>query len=205
MEIYLMRHGQTVNNVNARFTGQADVPMNEKGQTQIRQAAELLKGIAWDHVISSPLKRAKDTAGIVAPGYGIKEEAWLMEMDFGRWTGLTWDEAQAQDPKEWKAYCEDWMYSRAGGAECFMDVYHRVEAGIRRMVQECRNTDRILITAHAATVQIIPLVLLELPLEAYWRLIPAQGVYSKLVARPEEKLWFSLEAWNVGPERGWRL
>ena len=65
MNIYIVRHGQTDYNVNGRYGGRLDVPLNDVGIKQAYELKEKLKNIKFDRVYSSPLKRAYDTAKII--------------------------------------------------------------------------------------------------------------------------------------------
>ena len=202
MEIYLMRHGQTANNVNAQITGQSDVALTEYGVQQIQKVAPLLKDIRWDRVIVSPLSRAVHTASIAAPNSVLEKASWLMEFDFGFWVGHTWKEIEAMDPEGVKRYRNDWKYGRAADGECFMDMYNRVREGLQEVVSTSDPNAKILIVAHAGPVDIAPVVLLNLPVEAYRNFIPLQGVYSKFVGnlKTDGTMHFRIERWNMGPE-----
>ena len=63
--IYVVRHGQTDWNLEGRFQGRIDIPLNEKGKNQAKKTKEKLEGIEFDKVFSSPLKRALETAQII--------------------------------------------------------------------------------------------------------------------------------------------
>lgn len=65
--ICLVRHGQTDWNALGKLQGQTDIPLNELGKIQARQCGEFLsKEASWDVIISSPLKRARETADIIS-------------------------------------------------------------------------------------------------------------------------------------------
>ena len=62
MILYVVRHGQTQYNVDKRFQGQIDVPLNDVGKKQVMELSKKLSNINLDLIISSPLLRAVDTA-----------------------------------------------------------------------------------------------------------------------------------------------
>ena len=64
--ICLVRHGQTDWNALGKLQGQTDIPLNELGKIQARQCGEFLSEEDWDVIISSPLKRARETAEIIS-------------------------------------------------------------------------------------------------------------------------------------------
>lgn len=201
MEIYVMRHGQTENNVKAKLTGQFDAALTEYGIQQIRSVAPLLADIKWDRVIVSPLSRAVHTAAIAAPKAQVEKADWLMEFNFGFWVNHTWKEIEEMDPEGLKRYRADWKYGVAADGECFMDMYKRVSEGIWNVVHNSDPDAKILVVAHAGPVDIMPVALLGLPVEAYHSFVPLQGVYSKFVGRqnPDGEWKFRIERWNMGP------
>ena len=91
--ITLLRHGESVGNAEARWQGQADFPLTDRGRKQAQALAERWKRekMKFDFVISSPLSRARETAEIIASKLGLMiefEPLWL-ERDNGEFSGLT--------------------------------------------------------------------------------------------------------------------
>ena len=80
--IYIVRHGQTKYNVEGRYGGRIDVPLNEKGIKQAYELHEILKNIKFDIVFSSPLKRALKTAEIICNNDILKDDR-IIERDNG--------------------------------------------------------------------------------------------------------------------------
>ena len=98
MIIYLVRHGETDWNRQNRLQGIEDIELNETGRRQSTECADSFTGIPIDRILSSPLKRAKKTADIMAARMGIAPviiEQELTERDFGKLSGLTFEERQA--------------------------------------------------------------------------------------------------------------
>ena len=106
MIIYLVRHGQTDWNIEHRMQGHADIPMNDTGIQQISHLADKIveEKIRFDRLISSPLKRARKSAEIIAEKTGFKEEI-VFDNDFierscGTLEGEIWTpELNLDDPK----------------------------------------------------------------------------------------------------------
>lgn len=69
MDLYLVRHGQSVPNFEKRHSGWSMMPLTEKGFDDARRAGEMLKGIPFDRVYSSDLTRAVQTAKTALPDY----------------------------------------------------------------------------------------------------------------------------------------
>lgn len=87
----LIRHGQTDWNAQRRLQGSTDIPLNDTGRGQARDAVAVLSGYAWDAVVSSPLGRAAETADLMAAGLGLgvtRRVPELTERSFGPAEGL---------------------------------------------------------------------------------------------------------------------
>jgi probable phosphoglycerate mutase len=98
--ILLARHGETDWNLQGRFQGWADPPLNETGRAQARSLAEQLAEVPFDAVYSSDLRRAHETALIVAEPHAVPVvvDPGLREIDVGSWSGLTRPEIDARFP-----------------------------------------------------------------------------------------------------------
>src|SRR5262245_23763761 len=97
--LVLARHGQTDWNRERRLQGWADPPLNELGRTQAAELATALDGERFDAVYSSDLRRAAETARIVASRLGlgsVVEDSSLREVDLGSWSGRLWEEVADQ-------------------------------------------------------------------------------------------------------------
>lgn len=115
MKIYLIRHGQTDWNVQGRFQGREDIPLNEKGLEQAKVCGEVLQGTEFCAVISSPLKRALKTAEIIAEAVSVGEvipDEGITERDFSKISGMTVQEREAfyasgepDDKEPWEELC----------------------------------------------------------------------------------------------------
>ncbi|UVJ39472.1 histidine phosphatase family protein [Arthrobacter sp. CJ23] len=87
----LVRHGQTDWNAERRLQGATDIPLNDVGRGQARDAVEVLSGYEWDAIVSSPLSRAAETADLIADGLGLtvaRRMEELSERGYGRAEGL---------------------------------------------------------------------------------------------------------------------
>jgi len=107
MRIGLIRHGLTDWNALGRIQGHSDIPLNEEGRRQAARLAERLavEHIHWDHMISSSLQRAHETARIIAERLNIpllEPDERLKERGFGQVEGLTWAEREAQWGTDWE-------------------------------------------------------------------------------------------------------
>jgi len=87
---YLVRHGETQQNLERIIQGHLDTVLNETGIEQARKAAEILKDINFDNVFSSDLKRAYQTAKLITQkrNLEIQKNKLLREMSFGNYEGM---------------------------------------------------------------------------------------------------------------------
>ena len=99
--LVLVRHGETDWNRERRFQGHADMPLNDTGRLQARELADALRDEGLSAVYTSPLRRASETAAIVAGRLGLwaEELEALREIDVGDWQGLTVDEVKTRFPE----------------------------------------------------------------------------------------------------------
>lgn len=111
--ILLARHGETDWNRDNRFQGRADPPLNDAGREQAAALAASLAGERLAAVYSSPLRRAVETAELVAARHGLEPTPVdaLREVDVGSWQGLTRNEIESRFPEQfsrWLAFGQGW-------------------------------------------------------------------------------------------------
>lgn len=148
MDIYLLRHGETDWNKKRLLQGHTDIPLNEKGRAQVddtvRRLSEL--GVRMDAIVSSPLKRARETAEIAAhrldyPKEKIVVEELLMERGFGEGEGMTLDDMKAKYPD-----------SDCPGMESKEELVRRAGQAFQKIAHVFCDAERILLTAHGAVL-----------------------------------------------------
>lgn len=102
--IGFVRHGVTEWNKERRAQGQSDIPLNDSGRLQAQLLAERMKEGRWDHIFSSDLSRAKETAEIVATAIGLPvyTDQRLREMHKGETEGTTLEERITRWGEEWE-------------------------------------------------------------------------------------------------------
>ena len=141
--IYIIRHGKTAMNHANLLQGRSDIPLNEEGIRQAREAADRLRDIRFDYVFTSPLGRAVETAEIVVPGLEPVVDELLIEMDYGPFEGTDLTHL----PEELISFFSDFVHNPAPeGMEQLPAVVER--AG--RFLEGIRHLDgNILISTHA--------------------------------------------------------
>lgn len=149
MKLAILRHGQTDFNVEHRYTGTTDVPLNETGRAEARAAG----AAPWVNLVyTSPLRRARETAAICFPHAVQRPVRDLQEMHFGRWQGHNRDEL-AGDAAFDAWYASGWAL-RAPGGESRGDQEKRVAAALARIVAdaEAAGSELVVVAAHGGVV-----------------------------------------------------
>ena len=99
--VVLLRHGETEWSLNGRHTGLSDIELTENGRNEAREAGKRLAGIEFDQVLTSPLKRARDTCELAGYGAGAQTTDELTEWNYGEYEGITTVEIQQTRPDWW--------------------------------------------------------------------------------------------------------
>ncbi len=131
--IILWRHGQTDYNLENRFQGQADVPLNETGLAQAHEAAGILARMSVDALVTSPLSRAVATVETLASSLDlpVNLDERLMEISVGSWEGMLADEVYRLHPDFSEALRDGRDARRSPQGETAVEVGLRVGAAIR--------------------------------------------------------------------------
>jgi broad specificity phosphatase PhoE len=170
--VYVLRHGETVWNVEQRMQGRGDSPLTDRGRGQAARHAEVLAqqgGV--DRWLVSPAGRTRATAAIVNARFGapLSFHEALLERDSGAWEGLTLTEIQARYPESWQAREADPYLHRPPGGENHPDLERRVAGLMADLATECASGGREVlgIITHGVMSRVILKLLLELhPVEA---------------------------------------
>jgi broad specificity phosphatase PhoE len=142
LTLALVRHGETVGNSSIRYHGRTDVELSELGRRQMRAAQSWLNihlaGSRRGPIVASPLRRAAEGASIIAgSATPIIEIEEFVEVDFGRFEGLTAAEIEARYPVDFARWNRDRLdpgFTYPAG-ESRREFTLRVERGIQRMLE----------------------------------------------------------------------
>eukprot|EP01120_Amphizonella_sp_Union-15-10_P016578 TRINITY_DN8816_c0_g1_i1.p1 TRINITY_DN8816_c0_g1~~TRINITY_DN8816_c0_g1_i1.p1 ORF type:complete len:219 (+),score=42.16 TRINITY_DN8816_c0_g1_i1:111-767(+) len=130
-QIYLIRHGQAVSNINEHIGRMMDSVLTPRGVAESNHLGSYFKrkGISFDKIYSSPIKRARETAALVCSSAGYDQEIFLegglMEIDRGSWDGVSFSKL-LNDPK----YMENPPAFKAPGGESEYQVQERISSCI---------------------------------------------------------------------------
>lgn len=154
--VLLLRHGQTELSVHRRYSGRGDPELTALGHVQAAGAAARLAGVPEiDAVLTSPLRRARQTAAAVADATGAPMHVRdrLIETDFGAWEGLTFGEARARDPEQHGRWLSSTDVAPPGG-ESFTVVGERVAAERAAVLAEFPGATVVLVS-HVTPIKLL--------------------------------------------------
>lgn len=153
MRIYLVRHGETVWNVEKRLQGWKDSPLTDNGQRSARRLAKRLQGISLDKIFTSDQRRALTTAEIIKNDRSIPIEVLsnLRELNFGSWEGMTISEIEDKYPLEYNTYkTEPDKYISVGG-ESIEQLFDRAAKALEH-IGSC-GEETVLVVTHGVTIR----------------------------------------------------
>ena len=153
--LILARHGETDWNRENRFQGHADPPLNATGRTQSIKLAKALAGEPIARVYTSPLRRARETAELVAERLGVEIEPLeaMREIDVGSWTGLTRDEVAERYPEGYSRWLERAPHGFEGG-ETYEALAERVLPAVRSLA-EAQPSATLLVVTHGGPSRVV--------------------------------------------------
>ncbi len=138
--LLLIRHGATTANEMRPYTLQGrsvDLDLSPTGQKQAKAVGEFLKSAPLNHVYSSPLKRAVQTAEQVALHHDLNVQtlSTIAEVDVGQWEGKSWDIIMAEFPDEYEKFINDPGDTPYLRGESYRDVLNRTEPAMKELFE----------------------------------------------------------------------
>jgi probable phosphoglycerate mutase len=145
-----------------------DRALDERGEGQARQVARRLLAVPELVVESSPRRRARHTAGIIASAHDstVRIVPQMDDLDFGSWSGQTY-EALMADP-QWRRWNKYRGVSRTPAGESVRDVQERALAHFRKL-QQTFDAETVAIVTHAEVIRSVVLLALAAPIDDYSR------------------------------------
>ena len=199
--LILLRHGQTDFNVRGRMQGHLDALLTPTGHAQAAAVAPGIAALRPDRLISSDLRRAFDTAQVVAAASGldVKVDPRLRETHLGEWQGQTVEEVEA----EWPGAIAEWRSDPAWtppGGESRIDVVRRSRPVVDELDEEYADNPEgiVVVVAHGGMIAGLVCGLLGLPTST-WPSIGGMGNchWASLARRADHPRW-RLVGYNVG-------
>jgi len=157
MRVYVIRHGESVNNQKKLWTGWFDAPLSEKGENDAGKVREILKGLKFDKVYSSDLSRAKKTAEIALPNTEYEVTALIREMNVGALANTS--TASLTDAQ--KAKIKESEYSAFGG-----ESHEEFRCRIRKFLRMLEGSEEktVAVFCHAGCAKVMLSEVLGIPL-----------------------------------------
>jgi broad specificity phosphatase PhoE len=169
-ELILARHGETEWNVGKIFRGRADVNLDAVGVKQADLLGKYLGNCRLEAVYSSPLKRALDTATIVAryQKVGVHTAEDIIDLDYGEWQSLSEQQVERLYPALLKEWHNSPHKARIPGGESLEDVRGRVIELVNDVLS--RHQGRILLVSHRVVLKVLICSLLGLDDSHFWNI-----------------------------------
>lgn len=164
-EIYLIRHGEVEEKYLKVFAGRTDIGLSEVGKKQAVATAEFLRNQSITKAYSSPMKRVRQTVEPFEKLTSIKPVFLdeLVEMDFGEWTGLSFEDVEQRYGVNAVQWLEQIEAGTIPGAETVEQLMQRVEPALSRILIE-NTRGNVAVFCHGGIIRVILSIMLEIPL-----------------------------------------
>lgn len=153
--LFIIRHGQSITNIDEIFTGRLDAPLSELGIKQAEKTAEYIAdNFKIDKVYASDLKRAFKTGEIVAEKFDLKAipVPELREINGGVWEGMKFVDIPEKYPDEYAIWSNDQGSFHAINGESSREVYDRISKAIVKIAEE-NDGKNVAIACHAFAIR----------------------------------------------------
>jgi broad specificity phosphatase PhoE len=167
-EIILVRHGETMENIREVFRGRMDVELNEAGKQQAELLSPYLGSLNTDVIYSSPLKRALQTAKIIARPHHRRVHVLKELVDFhhGEWEGLTNKQVQASYPELYRRWIKTPQLVKMPQGERLSQVRKRMHHAIKKAIKYNRS----ILVSHRVPLKVLICALLNLSNSHFWNI-----------------------------------
>ena len=156
MILYVVRHGESVTNMQKKYGGSIDTPLTEKGLEQARELTEKLAGMKFDIIVSSSLTRARQTAEIINEKLNLplifSDE--FKERNLGVYEGLTQEEIIEKYPDLWERRCTRQMDDAPTNGETIRQFDTRITNALLKLEKEYPEKN-VLLVSHGFALRTI--------------------------------------------------
>lgn len=172
MKIIIVRHGETEWNKEEIFRGGKNIPLNKNGLKQVKLLSKKLSDLKINRIFSSPLKRASQTSEEIAKFHNlnVEMENSLIDINFGRWEGMTLKEVKRKFPEKYKIWVNNPENLKFPEGENLKNVRERVENFLQEKVFNLKEDSCIAVVSHRVINKIIILSLLGIPNKYFWNI-----------------------------------
>jgi probable phosphoglycerate mutase len=169
--VFLVRHAVTDWNVEGRWQCLDDRPINDLGRLQAESVAREIASEharqAFDALYSSPLIRALQTAGPIssATGLAIQQSPFLRELDCGRLSGRSYEDARSMHPEFFRKLDENWMDEAYPGGETHRNYWQKAVGPALRMLIERHAGGRVVAVTHGGFIRAASMMVMGMPVK----------------------------------------
>jgi broad specificity phosphatase PhoE len=162
--LYLLRHGEVESRYHRVFGGKIDMELSPLGHQQVKALADYFRRHPPHVMYASPMKRVQQTLEPLAKWTGLTPIILpgLREVDFGAWTGLSWEQVY----ERFKVSAFDWLKElEAGsisGAESTGDFRKRVDESLKQILLQAAHKE-VAVVAHGGVIRMLLAIILDLP------------------------------------------
>lgn len=202
MELFIVRHGETLWNKDRRLQGSTDIQLSENGRALAIRTGEALKSIHFDRIYSSPLLRAYDTACLIKGDRDIEviKDERLREVCFGNLEGKNIDEMLANSHSHFRHFFdapEKYVPDERG--EALENLCERTADFMDKVIMPVADTmERIMIVGHGAMNKSIMCYIKKHEIDKFWsgglqrncNVIIARYLHGEFTVLDEEKIYY---------------
>ncbi len=182
--VYVVRHGTTTMNVENRYRGRRDIPLDAQGYQDAVDAARTLSGKGLSAVYTGGLRRTIATAQIIADEARVPDIRilhGLINVDYGAWEGMTSQEADMYDPLAFKLYKTAPSQAVCPNGERLTDAQQRMLEALR-LIGSRHAGERVAVVSHAVMIRLVAAATMRIEDET-WRIPVGRGSITTMIVR----------------------
>ncbi len=185
--IFLVRHGETEANRDGILQGWNDNPLDDKGFRQAEALAVRAKHLPLKALYVSDLIRTHQTAAPLAQAKGMTPivEPAFRELSFGVWEGVSFAKMKREAPEVLDMLFQDPVHARVSAPESFVQAQARGWQAFTKIMDQQEEGDMTMVVTHGGLIRLLLCKMLEMPIEAMWRLSAANTAACRINYLPE--------------------
>ena len=165
--LFLVRHGHTIWSDTGGVAGRTDIPLSEVGEAAVHTLGQTFSShSSFSHWVCSPLQRTKQTSDILRSELiavsehalpEVCEDSRLVELNFGDWEGMTWDEVHRDYEQSMRLWGEDWVNRSPPNGESFDEQVQRCRQWLNEWQQSSASNSEssTIMVAHGGTIRAV--------------------------------------------------
>lgn len=185
--VYVVRHGTTTMNVENRYRGRRDIPLDAQGYQDAVDAARKLSGKGLTAVYTGGLRRTIATAQIIADEARVPDIRilhGLINVDYGAWEGMTSQEADMYDPLAFELYKTAPSQAVCPNGERLADARRRILEALH-LIGHRHPGERVAVVSHAVMIRLVAAATMRVEDER-WRIPVGRGSITTMIVRDND-------------------